>query len=201
MQNRAECSYPKRLVIGYRYARKRLIASEDNMASPLPLDNKSNSLKCLNQFTTGEVSRQSRHLEPADTSTYSLPSSAGIGSPAAMTSSKYSSIASSIFLRASSRESPCETQPGKAGTETTYPPSLSRCKITVYFIWGSPEACGFDELHATRPVRLRKGRCPAWTISGNYAWSWERRASAAERVSSFLQKVKRTCEAPSRGSL
>src|SRR5215470_20445769 len=35
----------------------------------------------------------------------------------------------------------------------------------------------------------------------DYAWRLERRASAAARVSSFLQNVNRTCEAPSRGSL
>lgn len=60
------------------------------------------------------------------------PLSCGIGSPCFFKLAMYPEIASFTIYIASSRVSPSVKHPGRAGTETTYPPSSAGSKIAVY---------------------------------------------------------------------
>jgi hypothetical protein len=119
IENRAKSAGAERLVIGNYNSSRGVIAAENDVAASRPLHGKSDLLQGAYQSAPGKIGRNFRHGKEVVTSTYSRSASTGIGSPASRTSSKYSSMASSMFLRTSARVLPCETQPGKAGTEAT----------------------------------------------------------------------------------
>ena len=86
------------------------------------------SLQCLNDF----VIIQTWDFTHIANSTFSACSIAKVSSS---TGSKYSSIASLIFFRASSFVSPSEIHPGREGTMAVYPPSSLGSKYTLIFIF------------------------------------------------------------------
>src|SRR6266571_1147776 len=84
MQDRSKRPQAEDVMIWHGNTREGCVPPKDNMASPLPLNYKSNSSQCFDEVSPGKVRGQFRHSVPVVTSTYSLPSSAGIGSPAAL---------------------------------------------------------------------------------------------------------------------
>ena len=88
MKHCAKSSYTERLVVRHYDTSKRHFAPKCDVASTLPLNNKTNSLESFDKTLAGKIRRELGHYETSVTSTYSLPSSAGIGSPAARMSSR-----------------------------------------------------------------------------------------------------------------
>src|SRR5580698_4416652 len=88
LKNGAESANAQGLVIRHGHAGEWRVSSKDNMTTSLPLDYEPNPLQCLDEIPPGKIGGQLCHQTAAVTSTYSRPSSMGIGSPAALTSSR-----------------------------------------------------------------------------------------------------------------
>lgn len=101
---------------------------QDAMGASLAQDNEAGALESSYDSVAGNL-RQTAHTETS-TSLIRISDSFGTGKPSDFRLSKYSSIASRIFARASSTVSPWLAQPGRAGTCTEYPPSVSLSSIT-----------------------------------------------------------------------
>lgn len=74
---------------------------------------------------------QRRTMPVTTVMTSGLSSSFGMSLPKSRRPRRYASTASCAFSFASSTVSPCVTQPGRAGTRTTYPPSSAGSITTV----------------------------------------------------------------------
>jgi len=82
----------------------------------------------LKESSLGYVDSLAGTLPQTAISSMVLPCGSGCGSSSSPSS--HSSIASRMFARASSRESPSEMHPGRAGTYTVNPPSSDGSKTT-----------------------------------------------------------------------
>src|SRR3989338_4942000 len=91
----------------------------------LPRSNKTSPFQPLDNFNSR--SKRKLHIETTIFSPVKSISSF-------VSASKYNSIASLIFLIASSLFSPCDMQPGKDGTYAVKPPSSCGSKTIVNFI-------------------------------------------------------------------
>jgi hypothetical protein len=68
--------------------RKRNLTPKRDMAPTLPLNNKTDSHESFDEIPSGKIRGEIGHCGTRVISTYSLPSSAGIGSPVARMSSR-----------------------------------------------------------------------------------------------------------------
>lgn len=84
----------------------------------------------------------------------------GMGSSCARRLSRYPSIASRMFVKASSRDDPCEMHPGSAGTWTTNAPSSSCSISTLYFMVGDPLHARWSVTRDARSTGCHEG--PQW---------------------------------------
>src|ERR1043166_1646936 len=86
-----------------------------DMATPLAHNNPAGTLEC------GHYKRVIERRDFSQTTTSAI--SPSLPAKSSSTGSRYNSIASRMFRRASSRESPSLIQPGKLGTYAVNPPS------------------------------------------------------------------------------
>ncbi|MBM3253709.1 MAG: response regulator, partial [Candidatus Omnitrophica bacterium] len=109
------------------------------MGALLVFNKKSVSFKDTDNFLARDT-RNSGHTETSTSLSSTSTSDSGIGKLSSLRDQIYNSIASFILEIASSIVSPCEAQPGSAGTCTEYPPSDSGSIMTLnrFIISNSP---------------------------------------------------------------
>ena len=99
------------------------------MRAMLSFDEKTGFLEGLHQTRPGNLRQNAQALT---STSVRIMSSVGRGSPSSRRLQRYSSMASRIFVNASSSLSPWEAHPGRLGTYTEKPPVGSGSRMTLY---------------------------------------------------------------------